>query len=299
MNMTRKNVVTNKDVEDIEQVIARRLKQYPKENIRAEIEAFCLLFDDPVKFLRTIPHPVIWEKAKNQTVKLEKFAQTMKEISEILKEAVIAAEEFYTARRKLGDKEWRKKLKRWQKLWHQIATDPAFDQVLEERSQRALQCIQDQETVDERLLLSVEDTLGRKHAEEIEARLNEKLRGDALYLAVQRFIDAWAKVDRMLTVWSRRSIQVSWEGELIERWVIRNEFAFERKYWPIPITVARYLESFKSGFKQYKEHYPLGVCRYCRAFFCKKRKDERYCSPTHKVLHWKKEARKRKKQVTD
>ncbi len=69
---------------------------------------------------------------------------------------------------------------------------------------------------------------------------------------------------------------------------------------PTPEAVQRYgddftaevmgtwLERFKRALASCGEDFPLGVCRYekCGRFFVKKRKDEIYCSRTHKKLAW-------------
>ncbi len=63
------------------------------------------------------------------------------------------------------------------------------------------------------------------------------------------------------------------------------------------------IENFKSTLSMWEERLPVGVCRYHRChrpfgFFLKKRKDERYCSPTHKKLAWQEIRRKAKRKAS-
>jgi hypothetical protein len=64
--------------------------------------------------------------------------------------------------------------------------------------------------------------------------------------------------------------------------------------------VAQRVANFQDWLDSYKERLPIGVCRYekCRKFFVKERKDERYCSPTHKKLAWQKAKREKMRSAS-
>jgi hypothetical protein len=64
--------------------------------------------------------------------------------------------------------------------------------------------------------------------------------------------------------------------------------------------VAQRVANFQDWLNFYKERLPIGVCRYekCRKFFVKERKDERYCSPTHKKLAWQKAKREKMRSAS-
>jgi len=212
-------------------------------------EQFCQLFNEPIEYLKNYCSSSAWPEVANNPQAQARFADTIRKDGETLKQCVIAAEQFYEIRTKYTGGHWHQRARRW-----------------EER------------------LKHIKDLAQQKEVQ------NDLLRTDAAYQALKAFQKACENVNKLTQVDGKilahlsASLSIRNDGEIgYSVALIQADQTLIEKYFPAWYDAVGRLESFKSHLALEKEHFPIGVCRYekCRKFFVKKRKDERYCSPTH------------------
>lgn len=103
---------------------------------------------------------------------------------------------------------------------------------------------------------------------------------------IETLKEAAARVNALPTWQVRQNLEVSNAGNVktdFTTLVPENEATEQYIDKFAVFKMSSHIENFKSMFARYKEHFPIGVCRYekCRKFFVKERRDQRFCSEKH------------------
>jgi len=103
---------------------------------------------------------------------------------------------------------------------------------------------------------------------------------------IETLKEAAARVNALPTWQVRQNLEVSNAGNVktdFTTLVPENEATEQYIDKFAVFKMSSHIENFKSMFARYKEHFPIGVCRYekCRKFFVKGRKHARFCSDAH------------------
>lgn len=208
-------------------------------------EEFCFFFNSPLEVLQRKGIP------KKQAIEIAQHIQHR--VVPIIKSVITALEQWQSLRKQAGIKTGQK---------------------YQERIEQARQQMHPRGEVD----------LSLYQSEEKIRQIMLKI--DPFFAAHSDLQDAISRLGDIPTLLLKRKIEMKDSGTIDFWFAYQAEAeALQRYIEDIALDVGLYLENFKTWLEKYHsgDNFPIGICQECGNLFVKRRKDQLYCSPTHKA----------------
>lgn len=213
-------------------------------------ENFCSFFNSPLEVLQRKGIP------KKQAVEIAQHIQHR--VAPIIRDVIVALEQ-------------------WQSLRKQARVKT--EQEYQVRIEQARRRMHPKGEVDLSLYLNT--------PESVEKRRQIMLKIDPLFAAHSDLQDAIFRLGDIPTLLLKRKIEMKDSGTIDFWFAYQAEAEALQQYGveDIALDIGLYLEHFKTWLEKYhsEDSFPIGICQECGNLFVKRRKDQLYCSPTHKA----------------